>query len=67
MSSDDAEAQADEVTALASIFEDRIFVTDDNNGGQFSAHLVLPEEFFIKLEGPLIQQAKKHGIIIIQA
>ncbi|XP_038063269.1 E3 ubiquitin-protein ligase RNF14-like [Patiria miniata] len=63
MNSEDTEAQADEVTALASIYEERIFVADDdNNGGQFSVYLELPEEFFLKLEGPLIQQAKKTGL-----
>ena len=61
MSNADGEAQADEITALASIFEERIFVADDNNGGQFSAYLELPKEFFIKLEGPHIQQANKYG------
>ncbi|XP_022099072.1 LOW QUALITY PROTEIN: E3 ubiquitin-protein ligase RNF14-like [Acanthaster planci] len=64
MSSDDAEAQADEVTALASIYvrgED-ICRRKRQQGGEFSAHLELPEEYFIKLDGPLIQQAKKHGL-----
>ncbi|XP_071787062.1 E3 ubiquitin-protein ligase RNF14-like [Asterias amurensis] len=66
MSNADEEAQADEITALASIFEERIFVADDNNGGQFSAYLELPKEFFIKLEGPHIQQANKYGIKLLE-
>ncbi|XP_022099046.1 E3 ubiquitin-protein ligase RNF14-like [Acanthaster planci] len=62
METDDQVAQTDEVTALASIYEERIFLADGNNGGHFSAYLDLPEEFFIELhEASLVHRTRKLG------
>lgn len=59
---DDSEAQADELLALASIFEEGVFsAADDGSGGQFSAHVQLPRPFLVKLDGFMVDQAKRVG------
>lgn len=51
----DKEAQEDELLALASIYDGDIFSTTEIEngqvvaGGQFAAHLDLPEPFYVKL------------------
>ncbi len=50
---DDAEAQEDELLALASIYDVDVFSTDkegERPGGQFSACLDLPQPFVIRAQ-----------------
>ena len=47
---DDAEQQEDELLALASIYDERIFIqSSEEKGGQFNVFLELPKRFELKV------------------
>lgn len=60
----DSEDQEDELMALSSIYEERVFVAAENKKeGQFAVNVVLPEKFCVKLEDPTaLGVALKSGV-----
>ncbi|XP_071506309.1 E3 ubiquitin-protein ligase RNF14-like [Diadema antillarum] len=63
MDEDDKENQADELLALASIFEDEdtFAALEDQSGGSFYAAVELPDDCCVKLSGTMVQQARALG------
>lgn len=59
----DSDDQEDEITALSSIYEERVFTAaDDKKGGQFVVNVTLPENFHVQLDGPVcVSVALKAG------
>lgn len=64
----DRSNQEDEVTALSSIYEERVFTAaEDGKGGQFVVNVTVPENFHVHLDGPTsISVALKTGAKPIQ-
>lgn len=61
---DDVEQQEDELLALASIFDERIFIqSSEEKGGQFNVFLELPKPFELKVRSrclPKDSRSKKN-------
>ena len=61
---DDVEQQEDELLALASIYDERIFIqSSEEKGGQFNVFLELPKPFKLKIQSrylPKDSRSKKN-------
>ena len=59
---DDIEQQEDELLALASIYDERIFIqSSEEKGGQFNVFLELPKPFKLKIQARYLPRRKKSG------
>ena len=57
---DDFEQQEDELLALASIYDERIFIQSaEEKGGQFNVFLDLPKHFKLKIQSRYLPRSNK--------
>ena len=57
---DDIEQQEDELLALASIYDERIFIqSSEEKGGQFNVFLELPKSFKLKIQSRYLPRSNK--------
>jgi len=57
---DDFEQQEDELLALASIYDERIFIqSSEEKGGQFNVFLELPKSFKLKIQSRYLPRGNK--------
>jgi len=57
---DDIEQQEDELLALASIYDERIFIqSSEEKGGQFNVFLELPKPFKLRIQSRYLPRSNK--------
>ena len=57
---DDIEQQEDELLALASIYDERVFIqSSEEKGGQFNVFLELPKPFKLKIQPRYLPRSNK--------